>query len=333
MARFLVTTTEDVIDANDGVLSLREAILAANETERRDTILISRSIDGPVVVESDLSPLTADIRFDGNGATIEHDADVVFTTGAGGLDLSFEDFATDGYGTVFDIAGQSQDLSIEDYNHLLPSIGADNVISLTGADHRVEIRDSSFHAVAEDGVIDVDSDDTDVSLVRVDMDLEGESQEGVEVGGSNVTVDIHRSTFSGAQSAAIDSDSSGPVTFDISRSFFVGNSSAVALDAPQVSARLVHNTFIDNDFAVLVTGDDASLFSFANDYDDNETAIRIDVGAITQPFLSLFDDFSNNETAISHDSSAGTFTVRFENFDDNQFASAGTGDTDLGSFI
>lgn len=41
MATFLVTTNSDVIDENDGLLSLREAIIEANSTAEDDTIELS----------------------------------------------------------------------------------------------------------------------------------------------------------------------------------------------------------------------------------------------------------------------------------------------------
>ena len=39
MATFTVTTTEDIIDAGDGLLSLREAVAAANDSAEADTIV------------------------------------------------------------------------------------------------------------------------------------------------------------------------------------------------------------------------------------------------------------------------------------------------------
>lgn len=40
-ATFVVTTSNDVIDPNDGVLSLREAVIASNANAGDDTIIIT----------------------------------------------------------------------------------------------------------------------------------------------------------------------------------------------------------------------------------------------------------------------------------------------------
>lgn len=50
-----VTTTADIIDATDGLLSLREAVVAANATPGLDTITFSNTVlfaPGPVDIQS-----------------------------------------------------------------------------------------------------------------------------------------------------------------------------------------------------------------------------------------------------------------------------------------
>ena len=44
MAIYTVTTTSDVVDANDGVLSLREAVTAANSSAGADSIAFATSL-------------------------------------------------------------------------------------------------------------------------------------------------------------------------------------------------------------------------------------------------------------------------------------------------
>src|SRR3954447_15976437 len=46
MATFTVTTASDVVDAGDGVLSLREAVAQSNATATVDTINFASSIEG-----------------------------------------------------------------------------------------------------------------------------------------------------------------------------------------------------------------------------------------------------------------------------------------------
>lgn len=46
MATFTVTTTSDVVNAGDGVLSLREAVAQANTTTAADSIVFAPAIEG-----------------------------------------------------------------------------------------------------------------------------------------------------------------------------------------------------------------------------------------------------------------------------------------------
>ena len=50
MATFTVTTTADVVDAGDGVLSLREAVTQANATTAADTIVFASAIEGQALM-------------------------------------------------------------------------------------------------------------------------------------------------------------------------------------------------------------------------------------------------------------------------------------------
>ena len=46
MAQFTVTTANDVVDPNDGRLSLREAVAQANATAAADRIQFAASVEG-----------------------------------------------------------------------------------------------------------------------------------------------------------------------------------------------------------------------------------------------------------------------------------------------
>ncbi len=67
MATFTVTTTDDVVNAGDGVLSLREAVSQANATAAADTIVFASAIEGQTLVLTG-GELTAsrDLTIDGN---------------------------------------------------------------------------------------------------------------------------------------------------------------------------------------------------------------------------------------------------------------------------
>jgi hypothetical protein len=62
-----VTTLADTIDATDGLLSLREAITAANASAAPDTITFADSIrGGTIVLAEDLPTITRDLAIDGD---------------------------------------------------------------------------------------------------------------------------------------------------------------------------------------------------------------------------------------------------------------------------
>ena len=66
-AAFEVTTLDDVVDATDGVLSLREAITLANDTPGRDTITFAPDLfGGRISLATDLPTITDDLTIDGD---------------------------------------------------------------------------------------------------------------------------------------------------------------------------------------------------------------------------------------------------------------------------
>jgi hypothetical protein len=82
MATFTVTTAADVVDASDGVLSLREAVRQANATGGEDTILFTRALEGrTLTLTRGQLELAADTVIDG-----DHDNDGAGVTLSGGGD-------------------------------------------------------------------------------------------------------------------------------------------------------------------------------------------------------------------------------------------------------
>src|SRR4051812_16705545 len=67
MATLTVTTASDVVDAGDGVLSLREAVAQSNATATVDTINFASFIEGQTLVltEGELT-LSRDVTIDGD---------------------------------------------------------------------------------------------------------------------------------------------------------------------------------------------------------------------------------------------------------------------------
>jgi len=128
MATFTVTTAADVVDAGDGVLSLREAVQRANATAAADAIRFAAGLEGqtltlsggPLTVSADLT-LEGDRNDDGSGVTID---------GAGlGRVLSITGGGTDAALTGLTITGGHAGAE-EDGGGIL--VGAGGGLSLTG---------------------------------------------------------------------------------------------------------------------------------------------------------------------------------------------------------
>lgn len=96
MATYTVTTNADVVDAADGVLSLREAIAAANATAAADTIVFSAAVSNSLFVSVGTSANRQGfiIEAAGGALTINGDRD---DDGQG--DIAF----TNGFGTKFTV--------------------------------------------------------------------------------------------------------------------------------------------------------------------------------------------------------------------------------------
>jgi hypothetical protein len=78
-ATFEVTTLDDVVDASDGVLSLREAMLIANATPGRDAITFAPALlGGRISLATDLPTITDDLAINGD----------VLNRGSGGIILA-----------------------------------------------------------------------------------------------------------------------------------------------------------------------------------------------------------------------------------------------------
>ena len=90
LTTFVVTDPGDVTDAGDGMLTYREALLAAEAEAGADVITFADGVEG-VILEADLPELTGDLSVAGSaaGVTIEH-------AGFGGLTLSGGTFAFSG---------------------------------------------------------------------------------------------------------------------------------------------------------------------------------------------------------------------------------------------
>ena len=100
MTTFTVTTTADLVDPNDGELSLREAVAQANATAAPDTIVFARSLEGQTLTLSGGElVLRQDVAIDGDAersmattSTLSGgDATRICARAAAGTDVSLDD--------------------------------------------------------------------------------------------------------------------------------------------------------------------------------------------------------------------------------------------------
>jgi hypothetical protein len=104
MAAFTVTTLNDVVDAKDGKLSLREAIDLANTTTGQDTITFAATLEGgKVVLSGSQLTITDHVRIDGDtngdGKSITIDAagaSRVMLISGNGTQVGLEDLVVTG---------------------------------------------------------------------------------------------------------------------------------------------------------------------------------------------------------------------------------------------
>ncbi|MGD9895022.1 MAG: hypothetical protein AB7U18_27370, partial [Dehalococcoidia bacterium] len=98
MATFVVTTAADVVNAGDGVLSLREAVARANATTAADRIGFASAIDGAtltltggeLVLRQDVA-IDGVRNGDGVGVTIDGaDAQRILRTSGAGTEVALE---------------------------------------------------------------------------------------------------------------------------------------------------------------------------------------------------------------------------------------------------
>ncbi|MEZ5824412.1 MAG: CSLREA domain-containing protein [Geminicoccaceae bacterium] len=189
-APLVVTTTEDIIDANDGVLSLREAVNAANLREGLDTITFDSALSGKTVTlltgashDPDGQPfvgylaVTDDLIIDG-GSSLE-DAVTLSATGEASS------------APVFSFEGVQA--RIEDVNFVEgTTIGSPQVFA---QDSVLEVERVSFTAGAQysGGMYLADSD---LKMVDSKSVVSGESGTSIDLVGTN-NIEIIRCDLTG----------------------------------------------------------------------------------------------------------------------------------------
>ena len=238
LATFTVTTTADVIDGGDGFLSLREAIIAANDNAEADTVILGTGTytiaDGTAGENASATgdlDITSDITIQGDGA---QDSMIAAT-------LTTSD-------RLFDVRS-SGDLTLQGLTLQGGSEGSGGAVSVDGTLQATDVVFDGNSASANGGAIYASGD---VTLNRVALINNSSTNLGgaIFVVGTATDVTINNSTISGN-----DSGSGGGIqlqsgTLTIDHSTIANNDSTTTGGGLKVigsaSATVSNSIFADN---------------------------------------------------------------------------------------
>ena len=246
---FIVTTLDDVVDENDGVLSLREAITAANADASQDTIIFDAGLSGGTITPNDgpgftfqhgiFNDLIVDGDIDGDGtADITIDAiladvftDRIFNV-SGDTDVEFRNLdlvqsgAFQGEGILLGGNGANaitlDNVTLDGFQQAIgfSGIGTLNVIDST-------ISNTGFQAIALAGGSGTAGTDLNVSgSTFTNNNTQNVGEGGAIAFGNGETLTVFNSTFNGNSS--------------------VGDGGAIELSQSGTQATIVNSTFYGN---------------------------------------------------------------------------------------
>jgi hypothetical protein len=193
MGIITVTTAADVVDANDGVLSLREAVAQANARDGCDDIEFAAALEGAtLVLTGGELVVSGDLGIDGD---VTDGGPEITLSGGGG-------------GRLLNIVGAGTDVSLNDMvlTNAVPSdYGADGTaIHLGGGNltmNRCTVRDISVENAASLGGGIYAADGSSITISEsIFANNYARYGSGAITGGSNVTVAIDGSQFLGNES-------------------------------------------------------------------------------------------------------------------------------------
>ena len=181
MATHIVTTTADVVDENDGVLSLREAIALANADADADTITFAAGVSSATIVLTSELAITADLTIDGD-IDGDNKADVTIS----GNDAS----------RIVNITGATTDVALKSLT-LTNGYSADHGGAVRAWDvGKLTILDTTIENSKSDsygGAIRVFGAEVEIVNSLIDHNVSGEEGGGLFMSDSDAT--IVNSTF------------------------------------------------------------------------------------------------------------------------------------------
>ncbi len=347
---FLVNSLADVIDANDGVTTLREAIAAANSQSGQNTIAFDLASDAQIDLTGRLE-IIDDLIINGGGVTIAgngtfdnffiSNADVVFdgltiTNGSDGIEVGGGTSLTLTNSAVVNNADDGIDLN-----------GADNTLSISGSainnnggngveidasSSTITVSNSSFTGNSGDGIgFDEGGNNT---LTLVNADLSGNTGDGLDVNSSGNNITITNANLDGnGIGAAIEVEDGLEIdgnnnTVTLSNASLTGNTGD-GLDIDGTAAFnsvTLSNTSVsgNSEDGVEIDGSNNSLSAVNGSFTDN-TGDGIDVNSSGNNVTLSNVNLSGNgvgaaievEDGLEIDGSNNTITVSNASFNNN----------------
>ena len=311
MATFTVTTTADVVDAGDGVLSLREAVAQANGNIATDTIVFAAGLEGETLT------LTGGELVVGRDLTIDGDRN------DDGLGVVLSGGGTQ---RLLRSSGAGADLTLQDLTLVEGHVGysAYGGGILVGSGTSVTIIESTISECSTDswngGGIYAESGSR-LNIINTSLGKnEAEGAGGAICTGDNVTLVVRGSNFQGN----IGYLSGGAIamfggTLAIERSSFTGNSArdnegsnGGALDLREVVANITQSTLTGN-----YAGRGGAIAEFFGNLSiDNSTIANNHVSGYTPGGGGIF---STGTVTIRNSTLTGN---RSHGFDDDSYGGA-----------
>lgn len=262
----VVNTTLDVVDANDGLTSLREAVAAASAG---DTVVFDSSLAGETI--SLTSSLTVDKEITISGGT----SDVTISGGAfdlievGNATVSVMDLNFEGGDDTFEIRGTGAGLNLTKVDII--NSGDDAVDIGSAADAVVTVTDTTIDGAGDEG-IEVRSSANAVINVSGSIITEA-SSDGIDIGGNSdgtqLIVTNSDISSNGSDGTKVD-DGSDNVTVTVTGSNVSNNGDDnIDLRSTSGSVLTLDNTAANN------AGDEGIEFGMSSDRDGSDFTLNL----------------------------------------------------------
>jgi len=322
MATYQVTSTADTVNANDGVLTLREAVIEANRQSNPDTITFGLSGSRNTINLVSVLEISNSVRIQGLGTselTVSGRSDVdTFAVKKG--TVTFERLTISNGNDNIDITGNSTNVTVKDViltgaaddgfdlSGNSNTVTLDNVISknnletgveIDGQTNRLTINNGELSSnKSADGALFLDAEGArntvTVSGTRISSNLD----DGVDIDSSNNTLSFTRVTFASNKDDGMSIDgNTNRIT--VSQSSFTGNTdNGIELKGADNNLSVTNTRFTSNRGGNIddlgtnnritapgITVEGASVQ--AASYNFGESSIESSIGKIDVPVLGL----------------------------------------------